>query len=53
MFITRGIPAVCGYGVACGNVHGADEWVDLESLGIVTKVYAQTILRFLSEGKDT
>ena len=32
MFITRGIPTVCGYGVAYGGVHGADEWVDLESL---------------------
>ncbi len=47
MFITRGIPAVCGYGVTCGNVHGADEWVDLESLRTVTEVYAYTILQFL------
>ncbi|HZU70486.1 MAG TPA: M20/M25/M40 family metallo-hydrolase [Ktedonobacteraceae bacterium] len=47
MFITRGIPAVCGYGVACGGVHGADEWIDLESLRAVTQVYAQTILTYL------
>ncbi len=47
MFITRGIPAVCGYGVTCGNVHGADEWADLESLRAVTEVYAHTILHFL------
>jgi hypothetical protein len=25
MFITRGIPTVCGYGAAYGGVHGADE----------------------------
>lgn len=47
MFISRGIPAVCGYGVACGGVHGADEWVDIESLRNVTKVYAQTIMHYL------
>ncbi len=47
MFITRGIPTVCGYGVNCGGVHGADEWVDLESLRTVTEVYAQTIMHFL------
>ncbi len=35
MFMSRGIPTVCGYGVACGGVHGADEWVDLASLRCV------------------
>jgi acetylornithine deacetylase/succinyl-diaminopimelate desuccinylase-like protein len=44
MFITRGISTVCGYGVTYGGVHGADEWVDLESLRSTTQVYAQTIL---------
>jgi succinyl-diaminopimelate desuccinylase len=38
MFITRNIPTICGYGVICGGVHGADEWVDLQSLGKVTEV---------------
>ncbi len=47
MFTTRGIPTVCGYGVKCGGVHGADEWADLESLRKVTEVYALTILYFL------
>lgn len=47
MFISRGIPAVCGYGVACDGVHGADEWADIESLRRVTHVYAQTIMRYL------
>lgn len=49
MFITRGIPAVCGYGVACGGVHGADEWVDVASLRSVTEVYAQAIVEYLGE----
>jgi succinyl-diaminopimelate desuccinylase len=47
MFITRGIPTVCGYGVTCGGAHGADEWVDLESLRSITEVYAHAILHFL------
>ena len=51
MFITRGIPTVCGYGVACGGVHGADEWVDLASVRVVTEVYAHTILRFCGDAR--
>ncbi len=49
MFITRGIPTVCGYGVTCGGVHGADEWVDIESLRQITEVYATTIKDYLVE----
>jgi hypothetical protein len=48
MFLARGIPTVYGYGVTYGGVHGADEWVDLESLRRVTEVYALTILSYLS-----
>jgi len=47
MFITRGIPTVCGYGATYGGVHGADEWVDVESLRNTTEVYAHTILHYL------
>jgi succinyl-diaminopimelate desuccinylase len=46
MFMTRGIPTVCGYGVACGGVHGADEWVDVASVRTLTEVYAHTILDY-------
>jgi acetylornithine deacetylase/succinyl-diaminopimelate desuccinylase-like protein len=49
MFITHGIPTVCGYGVACGGVHGADEWADLQSLRTVTEIYALAILDYLKE----
>jgi succinyl-diaminopimelate desuccinylase len=49
MFITKDIPTVCGYGVACGGVHGADEWVNLDSLQTLTQVYAQTAIGFLRE----
>ncbi|WP_206811674.1 ArgE/DapE family deacylase [Paradesulfitobacterium ferrireducens] len=37
------IPATC-YGPLGGNMHGADEWVDLESVKAVTKTYAAFIL---------
>lgn len=50
MFIKRGIPTVCGYGIACGGVHGADEWVDLESLSKITEIYAHIIVRYLGQG---
>jgi len=43
----EGIPTVCGYGVFGGGVHGADEWVDLESLRQLTDVYAQCILQYV------
>jgi succinyl-diaminopimelate desuccinylase len=52
MFITRGIPTVCGYGVANGGVHGADEWGDLESLHTVTEVYAHTLMRFCGDARE-
>ena len=49
MFITRGIPTICGYGAACGGVHGVDEWVDLESVRSVTEIYAHTIMAYLGQ----
>lgn len=47
MFTSRGIPTICGYGVHCGGVHGADEWAELESLRAATEIYTQTILAYL------
>lgn len=47
MFSMRGIETVCGYGVTCGGVHGADEWVDLASLRQVTEIYARAIIQYL------
>lgn len=49
MFGTRGIETICGYGVECGGVHGADEWVGLASLQRVTEIYARTILNYLGQ----
>lgn len=49
MFSERGIDTICGYGVECGGVHGADEWVGLASLQSVTEIYARTILGYLGQ----
>jgi succinyl-diaminopimelate desuccinylase len=49
MFSRRGIETICGYGVECGGVHGADEWVGLASLQRVTEIYARTILGYLGQ----
>jgi acetylornithine deacetylase/succinyl-diaminopimelate desuccinylase-like protein len=51
MFSTRGIETICGYGVTCGGVHSADEWIDLESLRRVTEIYARTVLRYLGQAE--
>jgi len=49
MFSSRGIETICGYGVECGGVHGADEWVGLVSLQRITEIYARTILGYLGQ----
>src|SRR5215472_11687963 len=46
MLVTRGIPTICGYGVAGGGVHGADERVDLDSLLRLTQIYAQAMIHY-------
>ena len=46
MFIQRGIPTVCGYGVNYGGVHGPNEWIDLTSLQSITEVYARVIVDY-------
>jgi acetylornithine deacetylase len=40
-----GIPATC-YGPLGGNMHGVNEWVDMESVKEVTKVYADFLIRW-------
>lgn len=44
MFITRGIPAVCGFGPLGGGVHAPDEYVELDSLLAATRILARTIV---------
>jgi len=44
-FAARGEPAVY-YGPAGGNQHAPDEWVDLESVRLVARVLARTIVEW-------
>jgi acetylornithine deacetylase/succinyl-diaminopimelate desuccinylase-like protein len=47
MFITRGIPAVCGFGPNGAGVHGPDEYVTLDSVIDTTRIYARAVIDFL------
>ncbi len=47
MLISRGVPAICGFGPDGDNVHAADEYVDLKSLKQVTEIYARLIVDYL------
>jgi len=49
MFITRGIPAICGFGPRGENVHAKDEYVDLIDLVNVTKILFKTVVDFLND----
>jgi hypothetical protein len=49
MFSTRGIETIHEYGVECGGVHRADEWVGLVSLQSVTELRACTLLSYLGQ----
>lgn len=49
LFINKNIDTICGYGVKCGGIHGADEWADLKSLKELTEIYAKTIIYYLGE----
>ncbi|WP_066340501.1 M20 family metallopeptidase [Azohydromonas lata] len=42
-----GVPALCGFGVAGGGVHAANEWVALESIAPVFRAYAGALGRLL------
>ena len=36
----------------CGSIHGADEWINMESLDQVTAIYTQTILSYIGQMED-
>lgn len=47
MFITRGIPAVCGFGPAGDGAHAPDEYVLLDSFIETTRIYVRAIIDYL------
>jgi succinyl-diaminopimelate desuccinylase len=48
LLAARGVPTVCAPGVSFGNMHAADEWADIASIGPVYAMYCEAALRFLS-----
>ncbi|RPI96923.1 MAG: M20 family peptidase [Chloroflexi bacterium] len=50
MFITRGIPAICGFGPTGAGVHGPDEYVELDSVIDVTRIVARAVIDYLDAG---
>lgn len=51
MFITRDIPTIAGFGPDGDHSQEADEYVELDSLKQVTKIYAHTIVEYLGIAK--
>jgi acetylornithine deacetylase/succinyl-diaminopimelate desuccinylase-like protein len=47
MFITRHIPAVCGFGPNGGGVHSPEEHVNLDSLLDTTRILARAVIDYL------
>ena len=47
MFISRGIPAVCGFGPNGGGVHAPDEYIELDSLIESTRIVARAVVDYL------
>ncbi|MBN2302879.1 MAG: M20 family metallopeptidase [Anaerolineae bacterium] len=47
MFITRGIPAICGFGPNGAGVHAPDEYVELDSLIDTTRIFIRAIVDYL------
>lgn len=44
MFIGKGIPTICGFGVSGDGVHSKDEYLDLNSIPKILKIYTKTSL---------
>ena len=42
----HGVPAVCGFGVGFGNVHAADEFIELDTIAPVYRAYLAAVVRW-------
>ena len=45
MFIGRGIPTICGFGVNGDKAHAADEYLEIESLEKILEIYTKAALQ--------
>tara|TARA_B100000945_G_scaffold318382_1_gene323110 strand:- start:5438 stop:6667 length:1230 start_codon:yes stop_codon:yes gene_type:complete len=48
MLIKSGIPTLCGFGPKGDNAHGANEWIEINSLSTTTAIYAAVAEQYLS-----
>jgi succinyl-diaminopimelate desuccinylase len=48
LLASHGVPTVCAPGVGFGNMHAADEWAEVASIGPVYAMYCEAALGFLS-----
>ena len=48
LLAARGVATVCAPGVSFGNMHAADEWADIASIGPVYAMYCEAARSFLS-----
>lgn len=48
LLASHGVPTVCAPGVSFGNMHAADEWAEIASIGPVYAMYCEAALGFLS-----
>lgn len=44
MFISSGIPTICGYGVTGDGIHAKDEYLELDSIPKILEIYTKTSL---------
>ncbi len=45
MFIDSGIPTICGFGVSGEGVHSKDEYLELDSIPKILKIYTEAALK--------
>ncbi len=45
MFIEKGIPTICGFGVTGDGMHSKDEYLEINSIPKVLKIYTETALK--------
>lgn len=45
MFINNDIPTICGFGVNGDGLHSKDEYLDLDSIPKILKIYTETALK--------
>jgi len=45
MFINSGIPTICGFGVTGNGMHSKDEYLELDSIPKILKIYTEAALK--------